>query len=55
LDLFLHFPVAKNLLPMSDANWGPQDATITRTSMELPLFTSRSISALYVDLFGPLH
>jgi hypothetical protein len=40
---------------MSDANWGPQDATMSKTSMELPLFTVRSMSAFYVDLFGPLH
>ena len=52
---YLHFPVANNLLPMSDANWGPQDATMSKTSMELPLFTVRSMSAFYVDLFGPLH
>jgi hypothetical protein len=55
LELFLHFPVANNLLSMSDANWGPQDATMSKTSMELPLFTSRSMSAFYIDLFGPLH
>jgi hypothetical protein len=39
---------------MSDANWGPQDATAKYTS-DLPLFISRSMSAYYVDLFGPLH
>jgi hypothetical protein len=40
---------------MSDANWGPQDATMTKTSMQLPLFASRSMSAFYIDLLGPLH
>jgi hypothetical protein len=40
---------------MSDANWGPQDATMSTTVTELPLFTSRSMLAFYVDLFGPLH
>ncbi len=40
---------------MSDANWGPQDASLTKTTQQLPLFTSRSMSAYYVDLFGPLH
>jgi hypothetical protein len=40
---------------MSDANWGPQDASTSSTVSELPLFVSRSISAFYVDLFGPLH
>jgi hypothetical protein len=39
---------------MSDANWGPQDASI-RKSADLPLFVSRLMSAYYVDLFGPLH
>jgi len=40
---------------MSDANWGPQDTTMTKTSMQLPLFASRSMSAFYIDLMGPLH
>jgi len=39
---------------MSDANWGPKDASLTRTSIELPLFASCSMSAFYVDLLGPL-
>ena len=55
LELFLHFPVMTPLLTMSDANWGPQDATLSTTISELPLFTSRSMSAFFVDLFGPLH
>jgi len=40
---------------MSDANWGPQDASNTKSSKELSLFVSRSMSAFYIDLFGPLH
>jgi hypothetical protein len=41
---------------MADANWGPQDATAMPTKpCELPLFTSRSMLAFYIDLFGPLH
>jgi hypothetical protein len=40
---------------MSDTNWGPQDASTTMASIELPLFASRSMSAFYVDLLGPLH
>jgi len=55
LDSFLHFPVTSPLLSMSDANWGPQDASVTKKSQELPLFVSRSMSAFYIDLFGPLH
>ena len=40
---------------LSDANWGPQDATVTGLSQELPLFVSQSMSAFYIDLLGPLH
>jgi hypothetical protein len=40
---------------MPDANWGPQDASLTTLSFDLPLFTSRSMSAFYVDILGPLH
>jgi hypothetical protein len=40
---------------MSDAIRGPQDASLTMSSMELPLFASCSMSAFYVDLLGPLH
>jgi hypothetical protein len=40
---------------MSDANWGSQDASITTASTSLPFFVSRSMSAYYVDLHGPLH
>jgi hypothetical protein len=55
LESFLHFPIDNSFLAMSDANWGPQDASITKKSQDLPLFVSRSMSAFYVDLLGPLH
>jgi hypothetical protein len=55
LESFLHFPVPQSLLSMSDANWGPQDASLTTSSKELPFFVSRSMSAFYIDLLGPLH
>jgi hypothetical protein len=55
MEAFLHFPLPPRILPMADANWGPQDAKQTKTIHELPLFTSRSMSAFYVDLLGPLH
>ena len=55
LESFLHFPVSQPLLSMSDANWGPQDASLSKTKLELPLFASRSMSACYIDLLGPLH
>ena len=55
LTSFLHFPIPTSLLSMSDANWGPQDASLSSAGSDLPLFVSRSMSAYYVDLFGPLH
>jgi hypothetical protein len=55
MELFLHFPLSPQVLSMADANWGPQDATQTKSSQELPLFTFRSMSAFYIDLFGPVH
>ena len=56
LESFLHFPISQPLLPMSDTNWGPQDAsTSSKSRSSLPLFASRSMSAFYIDLMGPLH
>jgi hypothetical protein len=55
MESFLHFPLPHQVLSMADANWGPQDASQTKSPMELPLFVSRSMSAFYVDLLGPLH
>lgn len=55
LESFLHFPLPPQVLSMSDANWGPQDASITKSTMELPLFASRSMSAYFIDLLGPIH
>jgi hypothetical protein len=55
LESFLHFPIAPTVLSMSDANWGPQDATKSMAVSELPLFASRSMSGFYIDLFGPFH
>jgi hypothetical protein len=40
---------------MSDANWGPQDVTPMSKSQDLSLFVSRSMSAFYIDLLGPLQ
>jgi hypothetical protein len=55
LESFLHFPIAKSLRAMSDANWGPQDASSSKMHYDLPLFASRSMSTFYIDLLGPLH
>jgi len=56
LESFLNFPLPPSILSMADANWGPQDASTTKgTFLELSPFVSRSMSAFYIDLFGPLH
>jgi hypothetical protein len=55
LSSFLHFPVLPKVLSMSDANWGPQDASQAPHPQDLPLFVSRSMSAFYIDFFSPLH
>jgi hypothetical protein len=55
LESFLHFPLSNQVLSMSDANWGPQDASLGKSKQELPLFAPRSMSAFYIDLYGPLH
>lgn len=34
---------------------GPQDASLNSTIKAVPLFASRSMSAYFIDLFGPLH
>jgi hypothetical protein len=52
---FLHFPIPSSVLSMSDANWGPQVATLSGSTEDLPLFASCSMSAFYIDLLGPLH
>jgi hypothetical protein len=55
LESFLHFPIPSTILSRSDADWGPHDASFTGCSQDLPLFASRSMSAFYIDLLGPLH
>jgi len=44
--------------PISDANWGSQDASIPKSTnpiQEIELFKSRSISGFLIWLGGPLH
>jgi hypothetical protein len=55
LESFLHFPILSKILSISDANWGPQDTSLSTSTQDLPLFVSRSMSAFYIDLLGPLH
>jgi hypothetical protein len=54
LEPFLHFPVPTQVMSRMDANWGPQDASQS-TTLELPLFASRSMSAFCIGLLGLLH
>jgi hypothetical protein len=55
VESFLHFLMSTSFLSILDANWGPQDATLTGLSQDLPLFASHSMSAFYIDSLGPLH
>jgi len=56
LESFLHFPLSSSLLYMANANWGPQDASVSKSKPpELPSFVSWSMLAFYIDLFSPLH
>ena len=52
---FVRFPISSSLLSMVDVNWGPQDATLSGSTQDLPLFASCSNSGFYIDLLGPLH
>jgi len=52
---FLHFPLGDKLMSMLDANWGPRDASLSTTTFDLPLFVSRSMSAFFIDILGPVH
>ena len=59
LETFVKFPIPPNhIQPFSDANWGPQDASIPKQDdppQDLDLFKSRSISGFLIWLGGPLH
>jgi hypothetical protein len=58
LSSFLKFPLdPTKLTAQADANWGPQDASVTSTNMNTPQhpFKSRSVSGYLLWLGGPLH
>jgi Reverse transcriptase (RNA-dependent DNA polymerase). len=59
LESFVKFPIdPTTVLPFSDANWGPQDASVPKATdppQEIDLFKSRSISGFLLWLGGPLH
>jgi hypothetical protein len=59
LESFVKYPVdPSQLLPFSDANWGPQDQSVPKPNdppVLLDLWKSRSISGFMIWLSGPLH
>jgi hypothetical protein len=55
LSSYVQFPIT-SLTGLTDANWGPQDqSTKRRTTTEVPLFHSRSLSGFIQWLNGPVH
>jgi hypothetical protein len=46
MESFLHFPLPHQVLSMADANWGPQDASQSKTVMELPPFFPIDVDVL---------
>ena len=59
LQSFVKFPIpASQITALTDANWGPQDASIPKPGLppvELDLFKSRSVSGYVIWLGGPMH
>ena len=59
LESFVKYPVdPSQLLPFTDANWGPQDQSVPKANdppVLLDLWKSRSISGFMIWLGGPLH
>ena len=52
MNSFLHSSLSHHFLSMSDANWRPQDASMSWSTMELALFVSCSMSAIFVHCIG---
>ena len=59
LEAFVKFPIEPSkIVGFSDANWGPQDASVPKPNTPevlLDLFKSRSLSGYLLWLGGPLH
>ena len=57
LEAYIKFPIQETIVGLSDANWGPQDASFKPTTepTQLELFKSRSISEFVLWMYGPLH
>eukprot|EP00957_Ditylum_brightwellii_P094433 7190833-Ditylum_brightwellii.AAC.1 len=57
LAAYVKFPIKKDILAMSNANWGPQDASVPKKipPVTLDLFKTRSISGFLIWHHGPIH
>ena len=59
MESFVKFPINPDQIhPFSNANWGLQDASLTKSSkppQQIDLFKSWSISGFLIWLGGPLH
>lgn len=59
LNAYVKFPIDPNtVVSLTDANWGPQDASVPKPNApleELELFKSRSLSGFLIWLTGPVH
>ena len=59
IESFVQFPVdPSTITPLSDSNWGPQDASPPNPNdppVLLDLFKSRSVAGFLIWLGGPLH
>ena len=57
VESFVKFPLPSTVLPLCNANWGPQDQSKPSTSNppQLDLFKSRLVSGFLLWLLGPLH
>ena len=57
IEAFIKFPLNQPITALSDANWGPQDASKPKpmTNEQLDLFKTRSVSGFVLWLNGPLH
>jgi hypothetical protein len=55
LETCLHFPLAPQILSMSNANWGPRMLVSLIIPWNYLLFASHLMSTFYIDLLEPLH
>ena len=57
IEAYIKFRLNQPITALSDANWGPQDASKPKpsTTEQLELFKTRSVSGFVLWLNGPLH